>query len=747
MKKTFLVLASMAATLVAAAQQSDTLTIYMTPLDDIEVTARVQQTTTNHEQLNAAQLNRANTGQNLPYLLSMTPSLVAFSDDGLGIGYSYFRVRGTDHGRMNMTVNDVPLNDAESQLVYWVNLPDMASSLRNVNIQRGVGTSTNGSASFGASINMNTLVNDTVSHYNLAFNGGMYNTFRAMASASVVLPNHWHATARFSKVNSDGYLERAKSDLYSFGGSLGYFTRKTEAYLEVFGGKEKTYMAWDGVSAEQLQENRRYNPAGQYTDDEGNIAFYPNQNDNYWQQHAQLHWNQRWTQHWSTNVTLHYTHGGGYYEQYKEDKKFKSIGLKPFVDSDGKEHKKTDYIRLKNMNNHFFGGVASVKYTHEATDAQLGFAGNHYIGDHWGNITWIRDALYPETLPFDYEYYRNQGRKTDINTFLKANWRIIHRAQEELSLYGDLQYRYVDYRIQGTNDEDRGDLDIHHEFHFFNPKAGLTYRRGGHTLYASFAIANREPNRKNYTEAGQNDNPQAERLYDYELGYTYGALWGQNDLPWHVGLNLYFMDYDNQLVLTGLYSETGAYLTKNVKKSYRTGAEFSFGVDFLRWFRWEANLTWSRNRILDHVDWVTTYDNMNDWNELPQTETHYGNVDIAMSPSWIFGNLFTFDTHGFVATIQTNVVSSQYLDNTMSKEAMLKPYTTTNINLSYLLPLPAKCPDIRIHCQINNVFDAKYEANGGNWMCHFVEENTNMYSPWYYAQAGINVHAGFNIQF
>lgn len=730
---------------------ADTLTILMNDLDDVQVIAsRVQQTTLSHEVVDHDQLNQENMGQNLPYLLSMTPSLVTMSDDGLGIGYSYFRVRGTDHGRINMTMNDVPLNDSESQLVYWVNLTDMASGLRSIDVQRGVGTSTNGSSSFGASLNMNTLVHDTCNHFTVGFNGGMYNTFREMVNAGVKLKNNFYATARFSKVNSDGFLYRANSDLYSYGGSFGYFTNKTEAYAEVFGGKEKTYMAWDGVDYNTAYgidgADRRYNPAGKFTNDKGEEDYYPNQNDNYWQQHAQLHWNQRWHPQWTTSFTLHYTHGGGYYEQYKENKKFKSIGLKEFVDADGVTHKKTDYIRLKNMNNHFFGGVASVKYTHEKANAQLGVAANHYIGDHWGNISWIRDGLYPYTIPFDYEYYRNQGRKTDVNTYLKANWFIINRATERLTLYGDLQYRYVDYRIDGMNDEDRGELDIHDQFHFFNPKAGLTYENRGHMLYASFAIANREPNRKNYTEAGMHDIPQSERLYDYELGYAYNGLWGADNKRWNVGLNLYFMDYDNQLVLTGKYSSTGAYLTKNVKDSYRTGAEFNFGVEFTKWFRWNGTITLSRNRILHHSDWFDAYNS--DWSGGDdQVEVELGNVDIAMSPSIVAANMFTFDTHGFLATIQTSVVGKQYLDNTMSDEASLKPYTTTNVNLSYLLPLPARCPAIRLLCQVNNVFNAKYASNGGNWAGRFVDTNEFTHSPWYYAQAGINVHAGFNLTF
>ena len=752
MKKfSFLVSAILAASVVAHAQ---TDTILLTrQLDEVTINAPVAQVTNNHTALTNEQLNQSNTGQNLPFLLASTPALVATSDDGLGIGYTYFRIRGTDHTRINMTLNDVPLNDSESQTVFWVNMTDMASSMSSLNVQRGVGTSTNGSASFGASINMETGnqcresgAEDTVSHYTLSFNGGMYNTFREMINARIVLPNQWRANARFSKVNSDGFLYRTASDLYSYYGDLGWYGNKTEVVGRFFGGSEKTGMGWDGVDYNTAYgingADRRYNPAGEYTtiamDGSDSTAYYPNQTDNYAQQHAQLSINHRFTSQWSLSATAHYTHGAGYYEQYKR-KKLSYWGL-PY------SHKAYGMYR-KQLDNHFFGGVLAAKYISEPVDLQFGGAANYYLGDHFGTLHYLEDSL---ILPVNYEYYRNNARKTDANIYVKANWRIINRAQEKLSLYADLQYRYVRYERNGMNDEDMTNLPLEVDFHFFNPKAGLTYQNRGHLLSASFAIANREPSRNNYKENVVYDAttgeytglPHAERLYDYELGYTYSHP------RFAIGANLYFMDYDNQLVLTGEYNDVGAYKTKNVKDSYRMGAEITAGVKITDWLRWDANLVASRNKILNYHQYIDLYDDQDNWNWVGQ-DSVVGTTTIAFSPTLTASSLFTFDIAGFTATVQTNVVSKQYLDNTEDENAMLRAYSTTNLNLQYSLPMQQWCkkdsaPAIRLLCQINNIFNAKYANNGGAEASRFMDGSR---CCWYYAQAGINVHAGFTVTF
>ena len=758
-KITFLLSATLAASVVAHAQ-TDTITLTQ-ELDEVTINAPVAQVTNNHTKLTNNELNQANTGQNLPFLLSHTPALVATSDDGLGVGYTYFRIRGTDHTRINMTLNDVPLNDSESQTVFWVNMTDMASSMSSLNVQRGVGTSTNGSASFGASINMQTdplylplrggeLPPSEGTRVGISFNGGMYNTFREMVNAHIVLPNQWRANARFSKVNSDGFLYRTASDLYSYYGDLGWYGDRTQVVARFFGGSEKTGMGWDGVDYNTAYgingADRRYNPAGAYTvtNSQGNdsTAYYPNQTDNYAQQHAQLTLIHRLSTRWNISATGHYTHGAGYYEQYKR-KKLSYWGLLGNGQLGIGEDRKAYGMYRKHLDNHFFGGVLSAKYVSEAIDMQLGGAANYYLGDHFGTLNYLEDSL---IVPINYEYYRNNAKKTDANVYAKANWRIIHRAQEKLSLYADLQYRYVRYERNGMNDEDMTHWPLEVDFHFFNPKAGLTYQNRGHLLSASFAIANREPSRNNYkenvvynAETGEYSGlPHAERLYDYELGYTYSHS------RFALGANLYFMDYDNQLVLTGEYNDVGAYKTKNVKDSYRMGAELTAGVKITDWLRWDGNLVASRNKILNYHQYIDLYDDQDNWNWVGQ-DSVVGTTTIAFSPSITAASLFTFNVAGFMATVQTNVVGKQYLDNTEDEHAMLRAYSTTNVNLQYQLPIAnSQWPTIRLMCQINNIFNAQYANNGGAEASRFMDGSR---CCWYYAQAGINVHAGFSVQF
>ena len=727
----------------------DTLTVLMHQLEDIEVSAmRVQQTTLSTAVVKNDELNRDNTGQNLPYLLATTPSLQVTSDDGLGVGYTYFRVRGTDHTRINMTVNEVPLNDQESQTVFWVNMTDMSSSISQVDVQRGVGTSTSGSA-FGASLNMQTNMLDSISRLTLAFNGGMYNTFRAMVNAHASISNRWMMNARFTKVNSDGFVYRTGSDLYSYYGDIGWYGKKTQVIARAFGGAEKTGMGWEGVSYDVAYglngADRRYNPAGEYTvkaiDGSDSTVYYPNQTDNYAQQHAQLTINHRFTPRWSLTATFHYTHGSGYYEQYKK-KKYSYWGLPDSGKSYG--------MYQKWLSNHFAGFMISAKYISEPVDLQVGAAASNYLGRHWGQLEYLATPA-AATLPIHYEYYRNRANKIDANAYAKVNWRIIHRTREQLALYADMQYRFVRYTLSGINDETMTDLPLTRDFHFFNPKAGLTYQNHNHLLSASFAIANRDPSRSNYTDNLAYDPatgtytgrmPQAETLYDYELGYQYMHT------RFNIGINLYFMDYDNQLVLTGEYNDVGKYLTTNVKDSYRMGAELTAGVKITDWFRWEGNLVVSRNKIQHYKQYIDLYDDADNWTWMGQDSIE-GEVTIAFSPTVTAMSLFTFDYKGFVGTIQTNVTSRQYLDNTMDTNAMLKAFTTTNIHLEYNLPMKQwlgkrrSVPEVRLLCQLNNLFNAKFASNGGAEASRFADGSR---CAWYYAQAGINVHAGFVVE-
>ena len=723
------------------------------------------------QEIKSEALQLTNTGVNLPFLLQMTPSLVATSDDGLGIGYTYFRIRGTDHTRINTTVNGVPLNDSESQTVFWVNMTDIASSTNSVEVQRGVGTSTNGAAAFGASVNMQTTKASSEPYAQLSFNGGMYNTFREEAKMGTgIMSNGFAFDARMSKVNSDGYLERAYSDLLSYYASGAWYGDQTMVKLLFFGGNETTYMAWDGVSADDLKTNRRYNPAGQYIDDDGNIAYYNNQTDNYAQQHVQLHATHSFNSHWDLNAALHYTHGAGYYEQYKCDAKLSDYGLQTTY--------RSDLVRQKHLGNHFYGGVAAINYRNSQVQASLGGGANNYNGNHWGNVIWLRNPislnnssfLIPHSS-FPIEYYRSRGDKFDANVYIKANWKIT----QGLNLYGDLQYRHIDYKIKGINDEDLSELDVHKTYNFFNPKAGISYVHQGHTGYFNFAVANREPSRANFTEAGINDIPLPERLYDYEFGYQY--LHRQ----FGVGANFYFMDYYNQLVLTGQYSDVGAYLTKNVDRSYRMGVELTAGVEITKWLRWDVNATLSMNKIINFSDWADDW--YADWNDPVVAEhggqvlVNYGTTNISFSPNVIAGSNIQFDYKGFQANLLTNYVGKQYLDNTNNPHAMLDDYCVSNLRLAYTLNCPPVLGEraqraegvdssfltphssffiksISFHILLNNLFNTRYESNGGVYGYfegadangNYLPENQK-HTPWYYAQAGFNLHAGFTINF
>ncbi|MDR0830912.1 MAG: TonB-dependent receptor, partial [Prevotellaceae bacterium] len=713
---------------VANAQNANDSTFSAKTLEEIVVTStRSSNQSLSTKEIDKQNLQTQNTGQNLPFLLSTTPSLVVTSDDGLGMGYTYFRIRGTDHTRINMTINGVPLNDSESQTVFWVNMTDFASSLQNVQVQRGVGTSTNGSSAFGASVNMLTDNVAEKPYAALHFNGGMYRTFREMIKVGTgLMPSGFAFDARFSKVNSDGYLERAKSDLYSYSVSGGWYGKKTMVKLLAFGGKEKTYMAWDGITMEQFAENPRFNPAGKYKDDNGETQFYDNQTDNYAQQNFQLHFAHIFNDKWNINAALHYTHGEGYYEQYKTKAKYKKFGLKDYyvnnnndtifaadlessgltrtyTDDWGGTYYGSDFVYRKNLDNNFYGVVASANYKNRSLSVFFGGAASNYVGDHFGNIIFARN--YPFPIPIDYEYYRNTGKKFDANVYLKANYKFL----KMFSVFADLQYRRVNYSIDGINADGLQPIPVSEKFKFFNPKIGLNFNKNGHNADFSFAVANREPKRDNYTEAGIHDIPKPETLFDYELGYSFSHK------IFTVGANLYFMQYKNQLVLTGKYSDTGKALTQNVEKSYRAGVEFVGGVEFAKWLRWDVNLTLSQNKILNYADWV------DDWTSGDQIEVNYGQTDISFSPNITFGSLLHFSLKGVFADFQTIGVSRQFLDNTQNVGAMLKPYCVNNFVVGYnvgarlIAPLRA----ITFKLQINNIFNAKYISNG--WAYSYFE--------------------------
>ena len=630
------------------------------------------------------------------------------------------------------------MNDAESHTLFWVNMPDFASSVKDIQVQRGAGTSTNGAGAFGASVNMQT---EGISMQPYAEINASYGSFNAhketVKFGTGLLKDHWAFDARLSNIGTDGYIDRASVDLYSFYAQGGYFADNTSVKFITFGGKEKTYHAWNYATKEEMKKyGRRFNSCGMYTDDDGHIRFYKDQTDNYLQMNYQLLLNHTFSAAWNLNAALHYTKGDCYYQEYKEDRSLKEYRLHPFM-YDGKEVEKSDLIRQKKMDNHFGGGVFSVNYRNEKLDASLGGALNYYDGWHSGRVIWVKNYI-GELLP-DHEYYRNKAKKTDGNLYLKANYNLV----AGLNAYADLQYRYINYKIHGDNDKYDYNTDglqklaVNDHFNFFNPKAGLNWDIDSNNRgYASFSVAQKEPTRNNYTDGNADEYPKAEKLYDYELGYTYRNTWLS------AGVNFYYMDYKDQLVLTGELNEIGEAMARNVPDSYRTGVELMLGVKPCRWFQWDINGTLSKNRVKNFTEKL--YED--EWKN--PIEVEHGNTPIAFSPDFILNNRFSFSHKGFEAALQSQYVSKQYMSNAKQAEQTLDAYFVSNLNLAYTFQL-RHVKSVTVGFTIYNLFNEKYENNGyagsGYTLKDGKPERYNYAG--YAAQAGTNVMGNLSIRF
>ena len=742
MKKTLLTVAATMATLAAVAQPAATDTVPTITLSEVEVlgTRASENTPVAYSNVTGKQIAAVNHGLDIPFLLSMTPSVITTSDAGAGVGYTSMRVRGTDATRINVTVNDIPLNDSESHSVFWVNTPDFASSVRDIQVQRGVGTSTNGSGAFGASVNMRTQGFSRDAFAEVSGSYGSFNTNKeTLRVGSGLLGDHWSIEARLSHIGSDGYRDRASSELLSYYGQLGYFGGGTSLRFITFGGKEDTYHAWDGISRDDLKDNRTYNPNGEIKHDGKVTGFYKDQKDIYRQTHYQLIWNQTFNPEWKLNVALHYTDGYGYYQEYKNARTLKEYGLEPVVTPEGTS-KKASLVRKKCLDSGFGGGVFSLQYTGERLAATLGGGINRYTNDHYGQVIWVEN--YTSPLAPDHEYYRNYARKNDFNVYIKGNYVITGG----LSAYADLQYRHIGYRMRGDNDkwdwtaspEHLQVLDIDEPFDFFNPKAGLNWQMNEHNrFYASFAVAQKEPTRNNYNDGPLVKHPTSEKLYDWEAGYELRS--GR----FAAGVNLYYMKYKDQLVLNGKINEIGELMAENVPDSYRMGVELMAGYRFTDWLRWDVNATLSRNRIKDYVGYVSDYD-ADTWDDMwTQTEIHAGDKTIAFSPSVTVGSMIALDYKGFTAMLQSQYVSRQYLDNFERKEDSLDPYFVNNLDLAYTFKLP-HLRSVTVGATIYNLLDEKYETNGYSQTCALYpggskDAQYNLYSdPRFYPMAGIN---------
>lgn len=743
MEKVFLLLLSLMTTASLFAQnRSEKDSLRIINLDEVQVisTRATSKTPVAFVNVKEKDIKKVNLGKDIPFILALTPSVLTTSDAGAGMGYTSIRVRGTDATRINITSNGIPMNDAESHAIFWVNTPDLASSLKDIQIQRGAGTSTNGAGAFGASINMKTQSVSPIPYAEIQGSAGSYDSFRQTYKAGTgLINNHFGFDARISSIKSDGYRDRASVNLKSYFAQGAYFGDNTVIKFITFGGKEKTYHAWDGISREMLKKERKYNPNGEIWYGKKFGGFYKDQTDNYRQTHYQLLVDHRFSPSWNMNLGLHYTNGYGYYQEYKNNRKLIEYGIQPFI-HDGEKVKKSNLIRRKIVSSDFAGGVFSFNYGGEKIKLSLGGGLNRYINDHYGKVLSVMN--YIGQLDPDHEYYRNQSQKTDGNIYTRANWSITNH----LSIYGDLQYRHILYTIKGINDNydwrdghnEMQPLDIRDHFNFFNPKAGLHYAiNQKHSLFASFAVAQKEPTRNNYTDGMFDRYPKAEKMLDYEIGYNYHTP------KLSLGVNLYYMDYKDQLVLNGRLNDIGEAMAENVDRSYRTGIETSLAWQPARWIRLELNNSLSRNRIKDYTGYAT------DWDTYQEAAFNVGNTPIAFSPTRITSGRLSLTHSGFEASWQTQDVSRQYLDNFGSREDSLDPYCVNNLSLNYTFSTKT-LKNVSIGATIYNILNEKYETNGYAMTSASKDANGKYIrksDPRFYPMAGTNIMTNINIRF
>ena len=675
-------------------QSNDSISIKKM-LDEVSVNAIRAKTNTPiaFTNLNKQQIEKSNLGQDLPFLISSTPSVVTNSDAGAGIGYTGFRIRGTDPSRINVTINGIPLNDSESQGVWWVNMPDFASSLENIQIQRGVGTSTNGAAAFGASINLQTIGLNTKAYAITNNSIGSYNTLKNnIEFGSGLIDNKFTFDARLSRISSDGYIDRATSDLKSLYVQGTYFDDNSTLKGIIFSGNERTYQAWNGVPLIYLDSNRTFNS---YT--------YENEVDNYAQTHYQLHYSKNLNQKTILNIAGHFTHGEGYYEQEKLDQNLLDYNLSNIILTND-TITSTDLIRRKWLNNDFGGITFSVKHVKENLNLIFGGAANKYSGQHYGNIIW---AEYASNGNYNHEYYRNIANKFDNNIYLKSNY----KASNNTSVFLDLQLRSLNYEFNGSDisgDIDRQEVNLE----FFNPKFGLShYLNKNQLFYASYAVANKEPNRADYVESSPNSRPVHETLFDTEIGYKYQDKWLM------FNLNFYYMDYDNQLIKTGEINDVGYFTSKNVKNSFRKGVEIESSYILNNKLSLSGNLTISENKLDTLIQYV------DNWDTGDQNQVVHENTDLAFSPNltWAANINYKYNKNtNFL--LNTKYVGDQYIDNTSSEKRMLESYMISNFQIDYHFK-SSIFTKAKISFLVNNLFDIEYVNNA--WIYRYISDSSD----------------------
>lgn len=714
------------------------------------------------------------TGQELPFLFARTPGVMAWSENGLGTGTTYMRLRGAGDSRINVTIDGVALNSPEDQSVFWANMNSYAALLGNVQIQRGVGTSTNGDGAFGGSIVLTTAAPSVIPSLEVSGSYGSYNTYNAGGKFSTgLLGNHWIIDGAYHHTGTDGYIHGTDGNSGSYYGGLAYVN--SDGTLKVsyknIGNYEATGQAWNGVTAgnddysmnvydgvhtyrdlykmgmgrfNSLYEQYTPDWEGGYTISRYQMAdgsLWKRTTDNFWQNHNLLNLSWQIDEHWSTSGTIHFTHGHGYYDEFRPNNKLSKYGLANFTLADGSTLKKTDFVRQKGLTQDTYGMIWNLHYNDRRWAVSAGASSQNFEGDHWGYLTYAKNEELAAAILADgrHQYYDTDATKADDQIYVKGTYHI----SSHWDVMGDVQYRHVGWMMTGINDKFYSEesnyynqqLNIKKQYDFLNPKAGFSYHNGPHNAYISYALSHREPERNNFTDNGTYPAPKAESVHDIELGYNV------NTSRWHAGANFYSMIYHNQFVQTGAVSDIGEALTTNIKRSYRMGVELTAGVKVTKWMSLEANAALSANRIKDFDEVVETYDD--DWNYMDPTVLHYSNSTLAFSPTAIVNGFADFHFGAFQATWHTNLVSRQYLDNTECKERSLPKYSQTNIHLGYDIKCGSKgLKHAVLGLDLNNIFNRRYASNAWVWSSIVGQNNPNENR---YYQIGYTPMAGFTL--
>ena len=715
----------------------------------------------------------AKTGKELPFLFSQTPGILAWSENGVGTGTTYMRIRGAGGSRINVTLDGVPLNSPEDQCVFWANMNSYASLLGKVQIQRGVGTSTNGDGAFGGTIALSSKTPDSKPSAEVSASYGSYNTYRVGGAFSTgLLWNHLILDGAYHETNTDGYIHGTQGRSGSYYGGLSYAGDRFALRYKLIGNFERTGQAWNGVTAgnddlslmdgtygektgiktykdlykaglgryNSLYEHLVFDDNGYHTERHrmADGSLWKKTTDNFWQHHHILSFVWDINERWATTASLHYTHGYGYYDEFRYNNKLSKFGLANITDTQGNTLKRTDFVRKKGLTQDTYGAIWNISYKNKRWDIIGGLSVQQFDGNHFGYITYVKDETLRRNIlgNGNYQYYDSDAKKFDGNAFLKA----LYHLTDEWDLFADAQYRHVSYKTDGVNDKfyENGDgtyvnqrLYINEKYNFFNPKAGISFHKNGHQAYASAAISNREPERNNFTDNGAYPAPKAERLFDYEAGYSY------SNRDWRIGVNLYYMDYKDQFVQTGQQSDIGENLTTNIKRSYRMGIELSAGCNVTPWLSLEGNATLSQNKVKDFDEYASVnWDD--DWRVI-----HYDNSTLAFSPSTILNGFANFHYRGFQAVWHTNFVSRQYLDNTENKDRSLPGYSVTNLSFSYTAQV-RKAMGVKgvvLGLDFNNIFARRYATSG--WVYSSIVEEYGHPNDNRYYQIGFIPAAGF----